>query len=441
MKTILLFGAGKSSTVLIEYLIRQAPEHGFFFRVIDANASLAKSKLSDSSFGEALGLDITDDALRLSEVRRADIVISLLPPQLHLLVANDCLQAKKHLLTASYVTNELKALDSEARSHDLLFLCEMGLDPGIDHMSAMALLNEIRAEGGIVDSFVSHCGGLVAPESDNNPWHYKISWNPRNVVTAGQAGALYLLDGKEVNLSYEQLFAQENTVAVSGLGSYAWYPNRDSLSYLSLYNLTSAKTFIRTTLRHLDFMKGWRKLIQLSLTKDTPIYHLPHATLGTAFEHHFTQSALQQEVERCREEDPLFDQQLHFLGADKDSTPLVNDPFTPALLLQEALEKKLVLAQGDRDMIVMLHEIGYRKEGQDRKITSQLVVTGDDSRSTAMAKTVGLPLAMAALQLLQEKIRLRGMQIPTHPEIYTPVLQALKKEGITFTDTDHPAMS
>lgn len=438
MKTILLFGAGKSSTVLIEYLLRHAPKYGFLLRVIDANISLAKSKISGSSFGEAIGLDINDSALRLSEVNRADVVISLLPPQLHLLVARDCLQARKHLLTASYVTEDLKALDTEAKSRDLLFLCEMGLDPGIDHMSAMAILDEIRASGGVVESFISHCGGLVAPESDNNPWHYKISWNPRNVVTAGQAGALYLEDGKEVAVSYEELFSQEKKVTIDSLGAYAWYPNRDSLSYLSLYGLSSIKTFIRTTLRHPDFIQGWKKVIELSLTKDAPLYSLPGATLGTAFAHHFKECTFQEEVVRYRKEDHLFDRQLQFLGADDTLTPLMNNPFTPAMLLQEALEKKLVLADSDRDMIVMLHEIGYRKEEQGRKICSQLVVKGDDSHRTAMAKTVGLPLAISALLLLQEKIKVRGVQIPISPEIYSPLLQALRTEGIEFTETDRP---
>ena len=435
MKTILLFGAGKSSTVLIEYLLRKAPEYGFFLRVIDANASLAASKLSGSARAEALGFDITDQVRRLTEVQRADIVISLLPPQLHLLVAKDCLQAKKHLLTASYVTEDLKALDNEISAQDLLFLCEMGLDPGIDHMSAMDLLDEIRDSEGVVHSFISHCGGLIAPESDNNPWHYKISWNPRNVVTAGQAGAIYLLNGKEVSLSYENLFAQENKVEIDTLGSYAWYPNRDSLSYISLYGLEASQTFIRTTLRHPNFMSGWNKLMQISLTKDAPVYHLPHATLGAAFDHHFNQSGLQQEVKHLREQDPLFDRQLHFLGADQDPAPLGVDSFTPASLLQHALEKKLALDSSDRDMIIMLHEIIYRKAGQDHKVVSQLVVKGDDPLRTAMAKTVGLPLAMAALLLLKEKITLRGIQIPTHKEIYIPVLQDLQREGIEFTET------
>ncbi|MFM8806892.1 MAG: saccharopine dehydrogenase C-terminal domain-containing protein, partial [Sphingomonadales bacterium] len=196
--------------------------------------------------------------------------------------------------------------------------------------------------------------------------------------------------------------------------------------------------FIRTTLRHPDFIQGWKKLIQLSFTKDTPTYSVAGATLATAFAHHCKENALQQEVVRYRKEDPLFDRQYHFLGADDAQTSLTSDSFTPASLLQEALEKKLVLTNNDRDMIVMLHEIGYRVEEQERKITSQLVVKGDDARRTAMAKTVGLPLGISALLLLQEKISLRGVQIPTHQEIYLPVLQVLKKEGIAFTENDGP---
>jgi saccharopine dehydrogenase (NADP+, L-glutamate forming) len=441
MKTILLFGAGKSSSVLIEYLLRQAPQHGFSLRVIDADVSLANTKVGGASHGSALGFDIMDTALREPEIERADLVISLLPPQLHQVVAVDCLRLKKHLLTASYVNEELQAMKCEIASNNLLFLCEMGLDPGIDHMSAMALLNDITQRGGMVHSFVSHCGGLVAPESDTNPWHYKISWNPRNVVTAGQAGALYRLQGKEIRLSYEQLFERENTVEVAGLGRYAWYPNRDSLSYLSLYGLQRVDTFIRTTLRHPDFIKGWKNLLQLSLTHDEQSYSLPNATLSEAFAHHFAKSGVETKVTQLREKDPLFDTQLQFLGADADKTPLGTSVFTPALLLQRALEKKLLLQEGDRDMIVMLHEIGYSIAGEKREVISQLVVKGEDQVRTAMAKTVGLPLAMAAILLLQNKITLRGLQIPTHREIYEPVMLALKNEGIVFSETDRPVKS
>ncbi|MBM3921681.1 MAG: saccharopine dehydrogenase [Sphingomonadales bacterium] len=439
MKTILLFGAGKSASVLITYLLRQAPLQGFQLKVVDSDLSLAQSKLNGSPHGTALGFDSTHSQLRMAEIEQADLVISLLPPALHQLVAMDCLQLHKNLLTASYVSEELKKLDTELKSNDLLFLCEMGLDPGIDHMSAMALFASIHQQGGTIHSFVSHCGGLVSSSSDNNPWHYKISWNPRNVVTAGQAGAQFLLNGKKVALLGEEVFAQENAVAVDKVGTYGWYPNRDSLSYLSLYELKNLNTFIRTTLRHPDFIKGWNKLIRLSLTKDTPAYQLREATLGKGFAHHFERHHLQDLVSRYRKEDPIFDQQLHFLGVDGDTTPLSGDQFTPAQLLQESLERKLVLEKGDRDMIIMLHEIGYTVLGQRRKLNSQLVVEGENSIRTAMAKTVGLPLAMAAILVLQNKISLRGVQIPTHKEIYEPVLAELEKEGIVFTESDGPA--
>jgi saccharopine dehydrogenase (NADP+, L-glutamate forming) len=439
MKTILLFGAGKSASVLITYLLRQAPLQGFQLKVVDSDLSLAQAKISGSPHGTALGFDSTHSQFRKAEIEQADLVISLLPPALHQLVAMDCLQLHKNLLTASYVSEELKKLDSELKSNDLLFLCEMGLDPGIDHMSAMALFASIHQQGGTIHSFVSHCGGLVSPTSDNNPWHYKISWNPRNVVTAGQAGAQFLLNGKKVVLSGEEVFAQENAVSVEKVGTYGWYPNRDSLSYLSLYELKNLDTFIRTTLRHPDFIKGWNKLISLSLTKDIPSYQVREATLGKGFAHHFERHQLQDLVARYRKEDPIFDQQLHFLGVDGDTTPLSSDQFTPAQLLQESLERKLVLEKGDRDMIIMLHEIGYTVLGQRRKLNSQLVVEGEDSIRTAMAKTVGLPLAMAAILVLQNKISLRGVQIPTQKEIYEPVLAELEKEGIVFNESDRPA--
>jgi saccharopine dehydrogenase-like NADP-dependent oxidoreductase len=438
MKTILLFGAGKSSSVLIEYLLKKAPGGGFVLKVADAQIELATSKLAGSPYGIAIGLDSTDEARRGPEIERADLVISLLPPQLHLLVAIDCLRLKKPLLTASYVSEELKLMDKEVRANDLLFLCEMGLDPGIDHMSAMAIVDGIRQQGGQVYSFISHCGGLVAPESDHNPWHYKISWNPRNVVTAGQAGALYRLNGRIESISYENIFSGDHVVDIASLGKYAWYPNRDSLSYLDLYGLQDAHTFIRTTLRHPDFIKGWKKLVRLSLTQDKPEYLLPHATLGSAFAYHFEKSATAQLAREFREQDAIFNSQLECLGVDHDQTPLERDRFTPAQLLQHSLEKNLALEQHDRDMIIMLHEIKYRLSGKNREIISQLVVKGDDPLRTAMAKTVGLPLAMAALLVLNGKLSLRGVQIPTQPEIYGPVLQSLKEEGIEFSEVDRP---
>jgi saccharopine dehydrogenase-like NADP-dependent oxidoreductase len=210
----------------------------------------------------------------------------MLPPTLHFLVAKDCLQFSRHLLTASYVDEPIKELQKEIDAKGILFLCEMGLDPGIDHMSAMRIIDGIHEKGGKITSFKSHCGGLVAPESDNNPWHYKISWNPRNIVLAGKAGAHYKQDGKEIRLTYEELFSGDNYAKVPGIGYLGWYPNRDSLSYTSLYGLGNADTFIRTTLRHPDFMYGWKNVVDLHLTNEEPAYESNGKSLATVFKEH-----------------------------------------------------------------------------------------------------------------------------------------------------------
>jgi saccharopine dehydrogenase-like NADP-dependent oxidoreductase len=201
-------------------------------------------------------------------IKNADLVISLLPPALHILIAKDCVLNQKNLLTASYVDDEIRKLAPAVRENELLFLCEMGLDPGIDHMSAMQIIHKIRQKGGIIDSFLSHTGGLVAPESDDNPWHYKISWNPANVVKAGSSGAIYKENGQIKKLSYDILFESTGTAEINPMGKFAWYPNRDSLGYMPVYGLESARNFIRTTLRHPDYCFGWKNLVKSGLTDD-----------------------------------------------------------------------------------------------------------------------------------------------------------------------------
>jgi saccharopine dehydrogenase-like NADP-dependent oxidoreductase len=225
MKQILLFGAGKSATALIEYFLVNALAENWQLTVVDANLELAKEKMGDSSHGIALSFDILDDKRRKEVISQAHIVISLLPPALHFLIAKDCLQANKNLLTASYVDDQLKAMKTDIEAAGLLFLCEMGLDPGIDHMSAKKMIDDIQQEGGKITSFLSHCGGLVAPESDDNPWHYKISWNPRNVVMAGKAGAIFRQDGEIREMEYETLFAEKRYVSVPGSEPLCWYRN------------------------------------------------------------------------------------------------------------------------------------------------------------------------------------------------------------------------
>lgn len=284
MKTILLLGAGKSATVLIKYLLENAPENQWNLLLVDADITTAKQKSENSPWCEGIGLDITDSSARKQLIARADLVISLLPPHLHILVALDCLETGRHLFTASYIDEEVRKLKSEIENKGLLFLYEMGLDPGIDHMSAMELIDQIHDSKGKVISFISHCGGLVAKNSDNNPWHYKISWNPANIVHAGKQGARYRVDNKEVDLTYTDLFTKSRVTKIQSAEELAWYPNRNSIPYAALYGVTTAETFIRTTLRHPNFIRGWQKLIELKLTDDHPVLPATKTTMAGFFQ-------------------------------------------------------------------------------------------------------------------------------------------------------------
>ena len=498
MKTILLFGAGKSATVLIDYLIENSITENWKIVVVDADLKLAQSKIGGSQRGTAVSFDINNMAERLKYIRHSDIVISLLPPALHIKVAESCIDAGKNLLTASYVDEEIKKLQSKIENKKLLFLYEMGLDPGIDHMSAMKIIDEIHSKGGKITSFQSHCGGLVAPESDDNPWHYKISWNSRNIIMAGKAGAHFRQDGEEKKIAYEELFTAERVVEIPGLGLLSWYPNRDSLSYTTLYGLEDTPTFVRTTLRHPDFMYGWKNIIDLKLVDETPMYETDGKSLQETFKEHMDKNGFgewlnEKLTERFAETKSMMEnlmklmeaeneaeiegaeipesfmaadekgniqevaidevknkaaaylaQKMHeanltlkqffFLGLD-DKDTLVNKGFcSPADLLQFAVEKKLALRPYDKDMIVMLHEIAYEIGSQKSEVKSSLIVKGENNLRTAMAKTVGLPLGIAAKYILNGKIKLTGLYIPTAKEIYEPVLRELEQQQVKFTE-------
>jgi saccharopine dehydrogenase-like NADP-dependent oxidoreductase len=435
MKKILLFGAGKSATVLIDYLVSNARQCQWKLTVVDANLQLVKDKLKDSVYGQAASFDVMDHNSRHAFIQQCDIVISMLPPVLHREVAKDCIHFSKHLLTASYIDEDLRQMAPEIKEKNLLFLCEMGLDPGIDHMSAMKLVDEINAGGGKITSFQSHCGGLVAPESDDNPWHYKISWNPRNIVLAGKGGAHYRENGDEKRIKYENLFDPSNRVSVPGIGNLSWYANRDSLSYTSLYGMEDAPTFVRTTLRHPDFMVGWKKVIDLNLTDETVQYDSNGKSLAELFKAHFIKNKLDDwENISFEGENGLVFKQFSFLGMDDENTPVNKGMCSSADILQFSLEKNLALRPDDRDMIVMLHELSYLTNNNSSSIKSTLVVKGEDNLHTAMAKTVGLPLGVATKLILNGEIALRGLQIPTSREIYGPVLKELEEYGICFNE-------
>jgi saccharopine dehydrogenase-like NADP-dependent oxidoreductase len=430
LKKVLLFGAGKSASALIDYLILSAEENNWDVIVADANAALIKEKTNNRPHSTSVPLDINDASKRRLLIESSDIVISMMPPSLHILIANDCLQFGKSLLTASYADEAILALDKNVKEKGLLFLCEMGLDPGIDHMSAIQLLDEIDEKGGKVVSFKSHCGGLVAPESDNNPWHYKISWNPRNVVLAGKSGAIYKKDGNIVQEEYEQLFDSKRSVTFENenLTSFSYYPNRNSLPYIDLYRLHHVQTFIRTTLRHPDFMSGWNNLVQLKMTDESMTYSSDAKTLADFYNEYLNTYNFD------KNENYLFKQQLEYLGLHDTITKINKGICSPADVLQLALEKKLVLSKEDKDMIVMLHEIDYSINEIKHTIKSSLVVKGENHIHTAMAKTVGLPLGIAAKFILNGTIKQSGVQIPISKEIYLPVLAELRKYGVQFNE-------
>ena len=441
MKTILVFGAGKSATVLIDYLKTTVSEKNWKLVVADANVEQANAKLANAPNTEAIGVNVTDaDELRML-IESADIVISLLPPFLHIHVLKDCVALGRNLLNASYVDDAIKNLEAEIKSKELLFLCEMGLDPGIDHMSAMQLFDEIRAQGGTITSFKSHCGGLVAPESDDNPWHYKISWNPRNIVMAGSAGAAYKENNQLVQRTYNEVFENCKEIKMDDLPAFAWYPNRDSLSYMPLYGLENCSTFIRTTLRYADFCKGWDVMVDLDLTNETDEALVSKCK---TYNDWFTLKLRQIEGKDLslrmylelyvKEADhDIILEQFSFLELEKEDALPVTVKCS-ADILQHKIEQKLALQPHDKDMIVMLHEIEYELNTETKTINSSLVVKGEDNLRTAMAKTVGLPLGIAAKLILEEKIKLKGLHIPTHREIYGPVLEELKQNNIIFKE-------
>ncbi|MBI2730189.1 MAG: saccharopine dehydrogenase NADP-binding domain-containing protein [Sphingobacteriales bacterium] len=442
MKTIALFGAGKSATVLIEYLLSEGIKNDWQVIIADASKELIESKTKKAANSEAIQLDIANDKERQEVINRADIVISMMPAQLHYLVAKDCVLFRKNLLTASYADEGIKDLKQSIEENQLLFLCEMGLDPGIDHMSAVQLFHQIENKGGTVTSFKSHCGGLIAPESDTNPWHYKISWNPRNVVLAGKAGAMFKEAGTITNRSYNEIFEHCPTVNVTDMGEFAWYPNRDSLSYIPLYALNNANNFIRTTLRHPAFCRGWDKIVHLGLTDTGDADNILDCV---TYEDWFNRKLffieqrdmewdeyLELYVEEIYHEE--LRQQFSFLGLMEKNT-LPKEHSCSADILQYTVETKLAMEPDDKDMIVMLHEIEYAINNKPFTINSSLIVKGENSLHTAMAKTVGLPLGIAAKLILQDKIRLTGLHIPVVKEIYEPVLKELALNGIVFKET------
>lgn len=438
MQTILVAGAGKSSIYLIEYLINNAPKHKWKVIVADGSKEAIEEKTNNSPYAEAAVIDITNIEEREPLVKRADIVVSLMPPHLHIHLAHDCLKHKKNLITSSYVSPEIKAMDKDVKDAGLMFMCEMGLDPGIDHMTANQIIHSIQKVASSILSFKSYCGGLIAPGSDDNPWHYKFSWNPKNIITAGQGGAHYLLNGKEVFVPYESIFDNCKKIKVEGLGNLAYYPNRDSLRYLELYDVPDIKTFIRATLRHPIFCRGWQAIIQMGLTQPDELTngHLTYADwIKYKTGYTDTSISIKEHITRfLKLEDDKVIPMLEWLGLF-DDTPIKDDLRSSPDILLDLLLQKWEMKPHDKDMVVMQHEVEYMRKGSRIKLTSSMVLEGESRHHSAMAKTVGLPMAILARFVLTGKVvPPLGVHIPNMPSVYRPVLTELRHHGIEFVE-------
>ncbi len=440
MKNILIIGAGRSATALIKYALAEAKKHNWFVTVADADPKAAEQKVNKHPNGRATWLDVTKPNDRREIIERNDVVVSLLPAHLHIEVAKDCIKYKKHLVTASYISRDLYQLGEQVKDAELIFMGEMGLDPGIDHMSAMQKIDELREMGAELTAFRSYAGGLISPESDDNIWHYKFTWNPRNVVLAGQGTAQYIEDGQYKYIPYHRLFAEHDVIDIPGMGDYEAYPNRSSLLYRETYGLANIPSLVRGTLRHVGYCKAWDALVQIGLTDDTyPIMDSENLTYYELVEGYVIKNsddALKARLAKMLKVPQRSDvmKKLEWLGLfEREKIGL--SKATPAQILQHRLQQKWTLKPDDKDMIIMQHEFEYILKGKKELLISTMVLNGDNSVDTAMSKLVGLPLGIFVKLIMQGKIKATGVNIPVMKEVYDPVLEELENFGVIFKET------
>ncbi len=434
-KNILILGAGMVAPPMIKYFIENS---NYRIVVADQIYSKAEKLVGNSERAEALEMDINEVEKVDREISRADAVISLLPYNFHPIVAEYCIKLRKHLITASYVSDSMRKLDERAKTAGIILLNEIGLDPGIDHMEAMRIIHKIKDEGGQINSFISYCGGLPAPESNTNPLGYKFSWSPLGVLLAGKNPAKYLKNGKNVTVAPENLFKNPEQINIEGIGELDGYPNRNSLPYIDIYGIQSVKTMLRGTLRY----KGWCEFIQASVaiglleekrknwkgfSYESMIRELiqdkGNADIKTALSD-FLQIKIDSDVIKAFE----------WLGFFQKK-PLPFEPGSALGILTQNLQVKLQYKKGERDMIVLQHLFHAKyPDGRIKKIASSLIDFGIPDGHTSMARTVGLPLAIGTKLVLEEKIKETGVKIPVIPQIYRPVLIELNELGVGFKE-------
>ncbi len=445
MRKILIIGAGKSTSYLLKYLLDKSEAEELHVIVGDINIQNARKLIGNHENAQAITLDVFDKSSRQRAIENADIVVSMLPARYHIEVAKDCISLGKNMVTASYISKKMADLDKPAKNKGLIFMNEIGVDPGLDHMSAMKVIDDIREKGGQIMLFESFAGGLVAPESDNNLWNYKFTWNPRNVVVAGQGSAAkFLQENTYKYIPYHRLFRRTEFLDVEGYGRFEAYANRDSLKYQSVYKLDDVKTLYRGTMRRVGFSRAWNMFVQLGLTDDSyeieDSENMTYRDFVNAFLAYSPTDSVELKFRHALkiDQDDIVWDKLEELDIFSSTKRVELKNATPAEILQKILEDSWTLGVEDKDMIVMYHKFGYELDGEKRQIDATMVTLGEDQTYTAMSKTVGLPLGIATLMILNEKITTTGVQIPISKDVYVPILKELETYGITFKETEVP---
>jgi saccharopine dehydrogenase (NAD+, L-glutamate forming) len=441
MRNILIIGAGRSTTSLIRYLIEKSSSENLHITIGDISLESAQKLTKNHLNAKGILLDVFNEKQREEAVKAADIVISMLPARFHIEVAKDCITFEKNLVTASYISDEMQALNKEVVEKGLVFMNEIGVDPGIDHMSAMQVIDTIRDKGGKLMLFESFTGGLIAPESDDNLWNYKFTWNPRNVVLAGQGGAAeFLQEGLHKYIPYNRLFRRTELIKIKGYGEFEVYANRNSLKYQKVYGFKDILTLYRGTIRRVGFSRAWNIFVQLGMTDDS--YTIPNSENLSYREYVnlFLPYSPTDSIElKLRhnlkiDQDDLIWKKLREIDIFNSKKYLEIKNATPAQALQKILMEKWALAKEDKDMIVMYHKFGYELKGKNYQIDSSMVTVGEDQTYTAMSKTVGLPVAIAALKILNKTITTPGVLRPIDKEVYKPILKELETYGVQFNE-------
>ena len=432
---VLILGAGLISRPIVRYLLDHPT---FSVTMASRTVSKAEKIINKHPYGTAIELNVNDDALLEKLVSESDLTVSLLPYTFHVKIANLCIKHKKHLVTTSYISDDMKALDQKAKDAGIIILNECGLDPGIDHMSAMRVIHEVEENKGKVISFRSTTGALPSYEANNNPFGYKFSWSPRGVLLASCNAAKWLEDGKEVSVPGEQLFENYYLQDVPGVGTFENYPNRDSIPYKEIYGLKDAKTVYRGTFRMSGWCETMRKIVKLGWLNDKPVKSFNGKTYGD----------LTRFLVGAKENDDLIQATAKFLDLETYSTvvkrlewlgllgdeKLPEDKDNPLDYLNILTLNKMTLSKKERDMIVMHHEFIAKYPSKKEYITSTLVNYGTPYGDSAIAKTVALPAAIAVKMILHEQISLVGVHIPVIPDIYNPLLDELRENGIKFSE-------